>query len=40
MHYEATTLKLITIFIFCANLFQALTQWQTQQGLLPSTRTG
>ena len=37
---EDKTLKLIEIFITCDDFCNALTQWQTQQGCLPTTRQG
>jgi hypothetical protein len=37
---EDKALKLIEIFITCDDFCNALTQWQTQQGTLPTTRAG
>lgn len=37
---EDKTLKLIEIFIVCDDFCKALTDWQTRQGCLPTTRQG
>ena len=37
---EDKAFKLIEIFITCDDFCNALTQWQTQQGCLPTTRQG
>lgn len=40
MQREDKTLKLIEIFIVCDDFCKALTEWQAQQGCLPTTRKG
>lgn len=37
---EDKEFKLIEIFITCDDFCNALTQWQSQQGCLPTTRKG
>ena len=37
---EDKTLKLIEIFIVCDDFCNALADWQTRQGCLPTTRQG